>query len=791
MSVELGSGYVSLTADARQLGKEISRDLEASIGSRGRQVGDQIAADLQAGVSGTGRTTGAEFANEFSSAARSADVDLSAVGAEAKQVGDSAGQDFSQGFAAEAEAGADQASEGFLSSLGSKVKAGALAIGVAAGAALKTGLQDTYAAEAINDRIAASLSLTPTQAATVSASAAKVYRNAYGESLEGVNATIEQAITARLIDPDAAEADIERVTIKLADMAAAFGEDTGAITQAASALVRNGLAANVDEALDLITSAEQAGLNVNEDLYDSFAEYSSLFPQIGVDGAGMVDVINQGLKLGIRNTDLIADGFKEFAIRVQDGSKLSTDALTGLGLSAEDIASEFAKGGDSAKVATDKVLEGLRNIEDPVERNRLGVALFGTQFEDTAGKIAQIDVTPAVNQFDNATRAADRMGATLNDNVSARVEAFKRQALGGIADITARYVIPAFTAVKDVLINDVVPAVQSAWEWFSINLLPTMQATGASLRDSIIPALADAAGWINEHVVPAVQSLWSWVQQSLVPALQSFWDWLVINLTPSLAAFKDNLIVARDNASTMAKAIREDVLPPLQDMWQRFRDDILPLLKRFAEFMLQNVVPALIELKTTYDRHMAPVLTAIIGFIGFVIQSQVALYDALKSIGKAVGEVVSGVKDDIDKTVGFFRDLPGRIDSAVRGAFDGLTDAFKGAINGVISIWNGFEFPALSVLGKEVTPAIRTPNIPYLAAGGVITEPTVAMLGETSRARPEIATPEYLMRDVFATELARTGSGAVFNNTFNGTDLTAQDVTAEMSWQLRSLGVFA
>jgi hypothetical protein len=104
-----------------------------------------------------------------------------------------------------------------------------------------------------------------------------------------------------------------------------------------------------------------------------------------------------------------------------------------------------------------------------------------------------------------------------------------------------------------------------------------------------------------------------------------------------------------------------------------------------------------------------------------------------------------GAKDRIvngfNKVVGFVKGLPGRISSAARGLFDGIKNAFRSAVNWLISKWNNLSFTlgGGSVMGINIPSiTLSTPNIPYLAAGGIVTRPTLAVVGERG---PEAVVP--------------------------------------------------
>ena len=87
--------------------------------------------------------------------------------------------------------------------------------------------------------------------------------------------------------------------------------------------------------------------------------------------------------------------------------------------------------------------------------------------------------------------------------------------------------------------------------------------------------------------------------------------------------------------------------------------------------------------------------------------------------------------------------------SIAQGVTNGLSSGFKSAINGVTSMLNRFidwlntklriRIPAINIPGLGQIFAgynkqlFNLPNIPYLARGGVIDEPTLAMIGEAGK----------------------------------------------------------
>ena len=83
----------------------------------------------------------------------------------------------------------------------------------------------------------------------------------------------------------------------------------------------------------------------------------------------------------MKNADKIkeySDQLKTAKDNLKNMSKTSKDSSG----SIADLQERFAKGGDTAKKATQEVLEKLMKMDDKVKQNQIGVDLFGTMWED-------------------------------------------------------------------------------------------------------------------------------------------------------------------------------------------------------------------------------------------------------------------------------------------------------------------------------------------------------------------------------------------------------------------------
>ena len=205
-----------------------------------------------------------------------------------------------------------------------------------------------------------------------------LYANNYGEDLQDIADSMAQvARSTQETDPDKIK-DLTRNAIALRDT---FGYEVNESIRAAKALMTN-FGVSGDEAFTLIAQGAQDGLDYSDELIDSINEYSVQFKKVGLDADDMFNIFAEGAKSGAWNLDKVGDAVKEFSIRSIDGSKTTREAYKALGYDADEMMQTFVKGGDGARDAFRKLINKLIDVDDQVERDAIGVGLFGTMWED-------------------------------------------------------------------------------------------------------------------------------------------------------------------------------------------------------------------------------------------------------------------------------------------------------------------------------------------------------------------------------------------------------------------------
>lgn len=228
---------------------------------------------------------------------------------------------------------------------------------------------------------------------------------------------------------DIGEGELERIARKALDIQAVLGIDTAEGIQIAAIMMKNGLAKNSDEALDLIVSGMQrVSAEMRGEMPEILHEYSTHFRSMGFTGAEAMSLLVDMAKQGKFALDKTGDAIKEFSIRGSDMSTGSIEAYEQIGLDAEKMSRSIAAGGDAARAAMQKTAKGLLAIKNPAERANMAIALFGTPIEDLS--VDQIPdflgaLSGVKNQFGDVEGAADKMGTTLRDNLSGDIASLK------------------------------------------------------------------------------------------------------------------------------------------------------------------------------------------------------------------------------------------------------------------------------------------------------------------------------------------------------------------------------
>ncbi len=250
-------------------------------------------------------------------------------------------------------------------------------------------------------------------------------------------------------------------------------------------------------------------------------------------------------------------------------------------------------------------------------------------------------------------------------------------------------------------------------------VLPLLTKLGGIFIEQIVPRVEAGVSAIG----PIITRIAEWVQQNVLPQLQLLGDFFIKVIAPAIAQFMGRV------QEEFAK------FGPYYD------ENIKPILEGFMH-TIGEVISWVVEHWPEIQAAIQPVIET----IGIIIET------TFKTAKNLIDLIIQLLKGDF---AGAWRAV-GRI---VEDVWEGITGIIRIQVNRIIDIinvlirgWNGLNFN-VGIPGTDLNINVGTPDIPLipkLAAGGIVTRPTIALLGE---AGPEAVVP-----------LSRGGFGGVVVN---------------------------
>lgn len=351
------------------------------------------------------------------------------IGDLAGQSGDSGGGNFLASFSGKI---------GGLAGKGGPIAmalVGVAALGLGAGAILANAIADGMEQEKQQDFIQAKLGINEETARRIGIASGASYSNGWGESvkanMDGLAAAMQAGLLGGEEDTKTFQGTIDQLNI----VAGLMGEEVPAVARAAGQSIRNGIAKDGVEALDLLAASQRNSLNVSEDLLDSQIEYSTQLRAMGLEGTEGWALVAQGVKGGARDTDVVIDSMKELKLRATDGTAAAAEGFDKLNVNAAEFKTAMNEGGTASRDMIATVLRNLNQITDPVDKNAAALALFGTKFEDIQGAAFKMNLDTAVKEFGDVAGSAQMAGDIMSSNTASSFETAKRSIETSSADI--------------------------------------------------------------------------------------------------------------------------------------------------------------------------------------------------------------------------------------------------------------------------------------------------------------------------------------------------------------------
>ena len=441
-----------------------------------------------------------------------------------------------------------------------------------------------------------------------------------------------------------------------------------------------------EEAYNLLAQGAQKGLNQNGDLADQLAEYSVYYADMGLSAEEAFNMIANGAKNGTFQIDYLNDAVKEFGIRAKDGT--SDEAFKQLGLDVDDLKTKFAQGGEGAKEAFKTVNEALFSCDDEVQRNLLGVAMYGTKWED----LGEDAIRALVDTQGEISATNDALG-TINENkyndLGNQIEELGRNLKTDLVKPIGEELKPVISdVIKEVKgkipeVKTLVLAVVSKVKDF----ISFMSRNGTQII-SIIAGIA--AGMLAWNVVTMIQGLVAAIKvmiQGLVAAIKV---WKATTEGVTIAQKNLNTVMAANPigiAITVVAALvaalvtlfatNEDFRNKVIAVWEAVKEAASKVFGAIADFFTVTIPNAFNGFINFIKSNWQALLLLIVNPFAGAFK---LLYDNCGAFREFVDNFVQNIKQ-------FFQNLWNGIVSIFQGVGQWFIDRFTEAYNGVTGVF--------------------------------------------------------------------------------------------------------
>jgi len=481
-----------------------------------------------------------------------------------------------------------------------------------------------------------------------------------------------------------------------------------------------------------------------------------------------VPIISSFNDKGVRQAQKAFSSLKDSSDKMSKAFKIgAATAAAGLATAAY-AAYDFAKAAMEDEAASAELARSLKATtgatDDQVKSVEKWITSLslatGTADSDLRPALATIsrstkDVTKAQKLLTTAQNISAATGKPLAATSKAVAQAYSGQfgALKKLSPETAKLIQDGATAEKvfaslDSTFKDAAATAADTtagkFQRFSVAVDELKEGIGASL----LPAMSALSGFAVNNLIPAFQSFQDSIDQNgLMATLSSYfsrgWEWITSTGLPMLGEKLGQL------GSALTGWIAPRIVPFLSSLGDFIGkaanwliDSGLPMMveklqqmgQAFVSWIGPNIVPMLTELGKMLANIGIWIITKAVpkllklglslagSLIGWVFDLAPKL---VLGLGSAIWAMVKALPKLGVKLLKGFVDL-------AKGVGKSLANGAIGGMNWLIDALNDLlEFTISLPLGKKFTvnpPDL--PHVPYLAEGGIVTSPTLAVIGE-------------------------------------------------------------
>lgn len=411
------------------------------------------------------------------------------------------------------------------------------------------------------------------------------------------------------------------------------------------------------------------------------------------------------------------------------------EAFASLGVSLRDADGNVREAGG----ALDEVLPKLAAIESDAERAAVAGDLFGQR----VGPELAAALADGGEGIDAARQKAQDLGIVMDEDATKAAEKFtdqwddlKQQGSAFLRQFGTPVMSFMSGTLFPIIQDKVIPALKQFGEWIGPRLQEAGQWIGEFFNNVVLPAFRGLSDWWTVNgpaIITAAQTLWEGLQGAFA-AVTELWNSVVgmfqsggestTGVFAEIQAFVAEVwpqiqaIIA--SAMDAIQAVIERVTAIVQGIWTRWGEDIMAWMSVVWE-TIQSVISGALDIiqgiwetfaglfsgdwERMWDgikQVLSGAWEAIKGIVDLALENLYLLFtigrDAVQELwgklwdwvkdtaSEAWDKLKEGVSDGVDDVVGFFRDLPGNMLSALGDLGSILLGAGRSILQG---LWDG------------------------------------------------------------------------------------------------------
>lgn len=300
--------------------------------------------------------------------------------------------------------------------------------------------------------------------------------------------------------------------------------------------------------------------------------------------------------------------------------------------------------------------------------------------------------------------------------------------------------VNAWGAISTGFENYVVKPIQGFFNWWATNLYKLFVEPFVVLGPKLLKAASDVFTGMADIAGRVFQQIGNWFGSYVITPIQNGWRNVVTYVSDAASSIGNAITNAW---KTVANLFTEYVINPIKQKW----NELVQSLSEIWRDISGTFSSALQSFAQQFGQVFRSIADAFNNYVA----------TPLRSAWEAISSAISG---SLQRAVEIVQRAYSALAGAVTGAFQGIVGAVKGVLNQIIGGINAL-IRAVNVVRSAVglSPLLQ---ISYLAKGGYIEKPTMAVVGEGGE--PEYVIPQSRMADAAANYLSGVRGSSVITS---------------------------